>query len=89
MIHGRTSTGHDATGNGAAIGRGKDAAGHRRSAAGREWTATLALVAHYHRELRLSRIALSPGRRLGGDHPPTLPASTPFNDFATAAAAVA
>ena len=80
--------GHGATGHGTAIGRDKDAIGHRKTAAGREWTATLALVAHYHRELRLSRKALSPGRRLGSDHPPTLPASTHFNNLATAAAAV-
>src|SRR6478752_3261811 len=53
---------------------------HRASVAGRhEWAATLALVAHYHRELSFSRRALSPGRRPGGDHPPTFPASTHFD----------
>ncbi len=63
---------------------------HRKTAAGREWAATLALVTHYHRELRLSRRALSPGRRPGGDHPPTLPASTHIDgSLATAAVAVA
>jgi hypothetical protein len=62
---------------------------HGKTAAGREWAATLALVSHYHRELRLSRKAFSPGGRLGGDHPPTLPASTHLEgNLATMAAAV-
>ncbi|MGH2911677.1 MAG: hypothetical protein ACRDJ3_04300 [Solirubrobacteraceae bacterium] len=48
----------------------------KTTAAGREWAATLALVAHYHRELRIGRKSLSPGERRVSDHPPTLPACT-------------